>query len=230
VGGSSGARERLRAPVAGECAAAGPAGREECLTKEEAQPGIVAAVKPYTVSASLQEVANLRAFSKAVPLQPDQQRLLAKNLFVCTPTRAEQLFHLYENNDYLNLPSFVTTDTVLQVYHVFYDFTLRTVETEALTPALRRLTQGMLAASLETWKQASDPKLKQAALKNVAYFGVAAEMLGLKAELPAEAAGMVRAERALIDRIRGLPWGPSFRIRWTTRSSCRAATTPAARR
>lgn len=195
---------RVGAPPLGQTAA------KSALTKEEAQPGIVAAVKPYTVSASLQEVANLRAFTKAVPLQPEQQRLLAKNLFVCTPTRAEQLFHLYENNDYLNLPSFVTTDTVLQVYHVFYDFTLRTVETEALTPALRRLTQGMLAASLETWKQASDPKLKQAALKNVAYFDVAAEMLGLKAELPAEAAGMVRAERALIDRHSGFAVGAIF--------------------
>jgi hypothetical protein len=188
----------------------GQTAAKSTLTKEEAQPGIVAAVKPYTVSASLQEVANLRAFTKAVPLQPDQQRLLAKNLFVCTPTRAEQLFHLYENNDYLNLPSFVTTDTVLQVYHVFYDFTLRTVETEALMPALRRLTQGMLAASLETWKQASDPKLKQAALKNAAYFGVAAEMLGLKAELPAEAAGMVRTERALIDQHSGFAVGAIF--------------------
>jgi Protein of unknown function (DUF3160) len=178
--------------------------------KEEEQPGVGAALKPYTVSASLQEVANLRAFTKEIPLQPEQQRLLAKNLFVCTPTRAEQLFHLYENNDYLNVPSFVSTDTVLQVYHVFYDFTLRTVETEALTPALRRLTQGMLAAALEAGKQASDPKLKQAALKNTAYFGVAAELMGLKAELPAEAAGMVRAERALIDQHSGFAVGAIF--------------------
>src|SRR5205807_1650408 len=94
------------------------------------------------------------------------------------PTRAQQLFHVYENNDYLNLPSFVTTDSVLQVYHIFYDFTLRSVEEKSLLPALKRLTQGMLDASLETWRQVSDPKLKQAALKNVAYFGVAAEVLG----------------------------------------------------
>jgi hypothetical protein len=190
--------------------------RESAPPKAESLPGITATVKPYTISPSLREVVNLRAFTKAIPLQPGQQRLLAKNLFVCTPTRAEQLFHIYENNDYLNLPSFVTTDTVLQVYHVFYDFTLRTVETQTLTPALRRLTQGMLAASLETWKQASVPKLKQAALKNVAYFGVAGELLGPgkqskpAPELPAEAAGMVRAERALIDRHAGFAVGAIF--------------------
>ena len=167
-----------------------------------------AAVKPYTVSPSFREVANYRAFTKALPLNPAQQRLLAKNLFVCAPTRAQQLFHIYEHNDYLNLPSFVTTDSVLQVYHVFYDFTLRTVEERSLLPALKRLTQGMLAASLETWQQASDPKLKQAALKNVAFFGVAAEALGT-----AERSGAKRSEAE-----RGGPGCPRRPPAWSEKS------------
>jgi hypothetical protein len=194
-------------------AAPPPAPPPQTSSTEPAKPmltalqSVRAEVKPYTVSPSLQEVANFKTFRKVLSLTPEQQRLLANNLFVCTPTRAEQLFHIYENNDYLNLPSFVTTDTVLQVYHIFYDFTLRTVETESLTPAVKRLTDGMLNASLETWKQMSDPKLNKAALKNIAYFGVAADLLGPAkrgrasgAKLPSEAARMVREELALIDR------------------------------
>jgi hypothetical protein len=129
---------------------------------------------------------------------------------VCTPTRVQQLFQIYENNDYLNLPSFVTSDTVLQIYHVFYDFTLRTVEQEALTPALKRLTEGMLAEAMATWKQASDAKLQSAALKNVAYFGVAARLLGLPSRVPDAAAAMVRAEVVRIQQHRGFAVGAIF--------------------
>ena len=136
-----------------------------------------ARVKPYTVSPTLREVINLRAFNRATPLSPQQRRMIAQNLFAVSPTSAKQLFHIYEENDYRNIPSFVTSDAVLHLYHIFYDFTLRTVEEKTLTPVLERLTEKMLAQSVITWKEASDPQLKQAALKNVVYFGVAARYI-----------------------------------------------------
>jgi hypothetical protein len=172
--------------------------------------GVQAEVKPYTVTASLAEVTNYDAFKKAVPVTPEQEKLLARNLFACTPTGTEQLFHVYENNDYLNLPSFVTTDTVLQLYHVFYDFSLRTVETEALLPVLKRLTDGMVAESLKVLSEVDDPKLKAAALKNVAYFGVAARTLGFTPTMPVEALRMTGREMTLIDQHPGLAMGAIF--------------------
>jgi hypothetical protein len=181
--------------------------------KKPPQPHVLpvkATVKPYAVSASLKEVGNYGAFKKLIRLTPAQEKLLVRNLFVCTPTDAQQLFHIYENNDYLNLPSFVTTDTVLQLYHIFYDFTLRTVEIESLMPALKRLTEGMLSESAATWKQVDDPKLKQAALKNVAYFCVAARALGLEMSLPAGAASMAQKELSLIDKHQGFAVGAIF--------------------
>jgi uncharacterized protein DUF3160 len=174
---------------------------------------IRAEVKPYTVSSSFAEVPNFQAFKKSIPLTPAQEKLLAKNLFACTPTTAEQLFYIYENNDYLNIPSFVAVDAVLHLYHIFYDFTLRTVETDALTPVLQRLTDGMLADSQKSWREATDPQLKQAALKNVAYFGVAAQALGKNPSLPAEAAALVKKENALINAHEGFGTGAIFPYR-----------------
>ncbi|HEX8137871.1 MAG TPA: DUF3160 domain-containing protein [Pyrinomonadaceae bacterium] len=170
-----------------------------------------ARVKPYTVSPTLREVVNLRAFNRRLPLSPAERQMLARNLFVCAPTDAKQLFHIYEENDYKDIPSFVTTDAVLHLYHIFYDFTLRSVEEQTLTPVLRRLTEGMLAQSVRVWKEASDEGLKAAALKNVVYFAVAARLLGpASAAVPEEAAEMVKEELELIDAHEGFKVGAIF--------------------
>lgn len=169
-----------------------------------------ARVKPYTVSPSLREVVNLRAFNKVVPLSPAERQMLAKNLFISQPTNSKQLFHIYEENDYKDLPSFVTTDAVLHLYHIFYDFTLRSVEEQQLTPALKRLTEGMLAESLKTWQELSDPQLKSAALKNVAYFAVALRLLDPQAKVPAEAQNLAQTELDLIKAHEGFKLGAIF--------------------
>ncbi|MCR5819104.1 MAG: DUF3160 domain-containing protein, partial [Prevotella sp.] len=44
------------------------------------------------------------------------------------PARHDQLFHVYEQNDYHQFPSFVTTDLYLQLYHLYFDAMLREVE------------------------------------------------------------------------------------------------------
>jgi hypothetical protein len=169
-----------------------------------------ASVKPYKVSPTLGEVVNLRAFNRSIPLSLPQRRLLAQNLFAVSQTKSKQLFHIYEDNDYKNIPSFVTTDAILHLYHIFYDFTLRAVEEKTLTPVLQRLTEGMLDDSIATWKEANDPQLKQAALKNVVYFAVATRLLGLQKEIPPEASNMLAQELALINDHEGFKIGAVF--------------------
>ncbi|HEY0378588.1 MAG TPA: DUF3160 domain-containing protein [Pyrinomonadaceae bacterium] len=173
-------------------------------------PQQAATVKPYKVSPALREVVNLRAFNRARALSPAERKALAENLFVSAPTAQKQLFHVYEDNDYRDLPSFVTTDAVLHLYHIFYDFTLRTVEEQSLAPVLRRLTEGMLEDSARTMKEVSDPRLKQAALKNAAYFAVALRLLDQQASVPPEASAIVQTELDLIKAHEGFKVGAIF--------------------
>jgi hypothetical protein len=169
-----------------------------------------ATVKPYKVSPTLREVVNLRAFNRARALSLAERRALVENLFVSAPTAQKQLFHIYEDNDYRDLPSFVTTDAILHLYHIFYDFTLRTVEEQSLSPVLRRLTEGMLEDSAKTMKEVSDPQLKQAALKNTAYFAVALRLLDPQASVPPEALAIVQTELDLIRAHEGFKVGAIF--------------------
>lgn len=175
-----------------------------------AQAQDAARVKPYTVSPTLREVVNLRAFNKAVPLNPAERQRLSQNLFLAQPTDAKQLFHIYEENDYKDIPSFVTTDAVLHLYHIFYDFTLRSVEEQGLTPALKRLTEGMFNESIKAWQETSDPQLKSAALKNVAYFAIALRLLDPQAKIPLASQDMVQTELDLIKAHEGFKQGAIF--------------------
>lgn len=167
-------------------------------------------LKPYTVSRSLAEVSNLAAFEKVLHLTDNQKAMLAAQLFAASETDYEQLFWVYENNEYHNLPSFVTTDVVLHLYHCFFDYALRTVEAETLLPILEGVTSAMLRASVEDWRSAKQPAVRDASLRNVAYFGVAARQLGLRVAIPRAAEPLIRRDLALIGAHAGFGLGGCF--------------------
>lgn len=136
-------------------------------------------VKPYKVEVDLSNIENLKQFGE---FSKEQLDLLVKNNFVVNPTKEEQLFYIYEDNEYKKIPSFITTDSVLQVYHIFYDYTLRTLESERLLAILEELTDKMLKNSLEIYNEITNDIVKKAQLKNIAYFAI--PQLALEKDLP----------------------------------------------
>ncbi|MCR4765679.1 MAG: DUF3160 domain-containing protein, partial [Bacteroidaceae bacterium] len=44
------------------------------------------------------------------------------------PSHYEQLFQVYESNDYSCIPSFITTDLYLQAYHMYFEYVLMSLE------------------------------------------------------------------------------------------------------
>lgn len=161
-------------------------------------PKVDPKVPGYSVNPDLSNIANLEQFGE---FSQRQKELLAKNGFFGALTSEEQLFYIYENNDYMNLPSFITTDTVMHLYHIFYDYTLRKVEKEWLLASVEKLTAGMLEESIKLHKYAEDQKVRDAALKNVACFTVAARLLEIEEPdgAPEEAAVLAEKELAMIN-------------------------------
>ena len=66
---------------------------------------------------------------------------LGRNGFAIVPARHNQLFQVYESNDYSNFPNFVTTDLYLQLYHLYFDCLLRDVEQERLHDVVLQLCE-----------------------------------------------------------------------------------------
>ncbi|OFX15143.1 MAG: hypothetical protein A2Z18_07265, partial [Armatimonadetes bacterium RBG_16_58_9] len=137
------------------------------------------AVPSYSLKPNLSNVVNFKQFK---PLfTPRAIAMVARNGFVVTPTDYTQMFHVYENNEYQRprkFQAFITTDSMLHTYHVFYDYSLRTVESTKLFEACVKMTDAMLAASGQDLIAAKPPELKDAARRNVAYFAVARKLLG----------------------------------------------------
>jgi len=174
---------------------------------------VKASVKPYAVKADLSNISNRKLFGT---FTPDQKALLVKNAFFAAPTTEQQLFFIYEQNDYKNIPSFITTDSVLQVYHIFYDFTLRNLETGKLYDFLVTLSDSMMGQSKSIASQMTDSKWKKAALANQVYFAVPYTILGKTASLPPNERQTLAKELELVNTAPGrkmsalFPWKPDY--------------------
>ena len=72
-------------------------------------------------------------------INPVMWNKLGQNGFTIIPARHQQLFHVYEQNDYHEFPAFVTTDLYLQLYHLYFDCMLREVEEQQLDTMVEML-------------------------------------------------------------------------------------------
>ena len=132
-------------------------------------------------------------------LSAPEQAVLAKQGMVARTTDADQMYDIYNDAADKKLPILVTTDPMLHVFHILYDYSLRTAELDHFYPAMERVLGSLLDYELAQYAQARDPVVKQALLENVAYLAVPLSYLRPGFEAPKPVAGLVQAERVLID-------------------------------
>lgn len=99
---------------------------------------------------------------------------LGKDGFAIVPALHNQLFEVYEKNDYNEFPNFVTTDLYLQLYHLYFDCMLRELEETSLLPMMIRFCRDMheLLYNMERWS-GGDEMIHQIAHHNAAYYNIA---------------------------------------------------------
>jgi hypothetical protein len=99
---------------------------------------------------------------------------LGEDGFAIVPANHDQLFHVYEQNDYNQFPSFVTTDLFLQLYHLYFDCMLRELEENHLMDLMIRFTRNMheLLYNMERWS-GNDETIERIAHHNAAYYNIA---------------------------------------------------------
>jgi len=164
----------------------------------------------YKISKDLHEVSNLKDFKGSIPFKQAHLDALRRNLFFTCPSKDEAPYWVYGRNDYQSFPSIVTTDNILEIYHVFFESSLRGLEEQSLYGEDRSLTKAMLAQANRRYSQVKSTPLARAALKNVAYFGVADRLLGLNDEIVPAAKAMVTREISLIKGAKGKSTGAIF--------------------
>lgn len=113
---------------------------------------------------------------------PKLTDMLVKQGFAIVPDTYDQLFQVYENNDYHNFPSFVTTDLYLQLYHMYFDCMLRRAEDGKLFNALQDFCRKGYRECSRAVANPVNPQEKALAEFSQAYFAIALRLLDPKEE------------------------------------------------
>lgn len=128
---------------------------------------------PYTVEPDLSNVTNLDQFY----LSDGQKALLAQNTFYVNDGGENEFFEIYEYNRYAMIPNFVTVDSLMHTYHLYFSYLLRNTERNYLSDSLTALSAAMLDASITQYEQLKESEWEEAAKRNVAFFTVGSCLL-----------------------------------------------------
>ncbi len=182
------------------------------------QPQFEPQVAPYEIAVDLSNVANLKLFK--VHLRPEHLKDIAQKGFVVVPADWKQMEFVYELNNYprVHRPSFVTVDSILHTYHIFYDYVLRTIEVSTLYDRACTLALGLLRGAASRYEQAGLPEIREAALHNFGYALVPVRLLEIpeeewEVEIPEEVAQVADAELGLIEGHKGWAASPAVRLK-----------------
>lgn len=147
----------------------------------EGDDEVTAKVASYKVD---EDLGNIMNGSDYADLDEGKQHLVSDGFFVQDTSNCE--FHeIYEKDRYFYVPNFVTVDSLMHAYHLYFAHMMKETEKDKLYDILVKLTDRMLGlcksqqeemglssksdAKTEAWETASD--------RNIAFFAIAKALL-----------------------------------------------------
>ncbi|MGA2865023.1 MAG: DUF3160 domain-containing protein [Verrucomicrobiota bacterium] len=172
------------------------------------------AVTPNALSAplplSLDQVSNAPVVDVLPPMDQSARQALERNGFVVLPDRQEvDMIGAYEQLAELHVPNFITSDSMLHLYHVQFDEILKTVEANEFFPQMKVMSEALFESATNQYG-ALTGDLQEAARRNVAFCSVALALLGEAIVAPAPVADIVAGELDKIERHAGFGQSPLF--------------------
>lgn len=167
-------------------------------TAEEAAAAIVPAVEKYEIEPDLSNVANREQFAYLTTGEIVEK--LTGNGFVVYGYSGREFFEEYEMNRYEQIPNFVTVDSLMHTYHLYFSYLLKNIEKEYLTDKITELSLQMLESSKDQYERLKGTEWEEAARRNVAFFTIGAKLLDDGMEIPGYAEETVNTE---LERISG---------------------------
>ncbi len=147
-------------------------------------------VAPYTIEPDLSNIDNLFQFYLADGMA---EKLSENGFFVCGDAGRE-FFEIYETNRYAQFPSFVTVDSLMHTYHLYFSYLLKNTEKNYLSDSLTQLSQKMLENCAAQYELLKDSEWESAAKRSVAFFTVGAKLLDDNTPVKGYVEDMVRQE------------------------------------
>lgn len=139
----------------------------------------IAAYKP---KANLSDVYDI----ERVYLGDEAREKLARNNFVVAYGSEAEFFDLYEFNRYAQYASFVTTDSMMHTYHLYFAMLQENTERNYLYGNIERLSKRMYDNCLAQYEELKGSEWEEASRLNTAYFAIACTLLETDIDIPEE--------------------------------------------
>jgi len=167
----------------------------------------------YNLPLKTDEIYNFRDFSDKISLNDKELSLLKRDGFVIIENPFNQNedhitrpYKILKEND---LPIFITSDSLLHIYHIQFDETLKEIEEREFYNRLWNISKKLMEDSMEGYEN-SDGDLKEAYKRNTGYFSVALRLLNPNFEIPDFVKEDVERELNLIEGHEGFSNSPIF--------------------
>ncbi len=158
----------------------------------------------YTVNSDLSNVINGSNYY----FSDEQLAKLVENGFFVTDGYQSEFYMMYESNRYSYTPNFVTTDSMLHTYHLFFSYLMKNVEKDYLSGELLDVSNTMLEASKAQYEALKGTEWENAAARNVAYFTIGSSLLGGDPVIESYVSDIVNSELSLIAQQSGIYESP----------------------
>ena len=181
-------------------------GEEEIYYDEN----LVPCVEPYTIAPDFSNVTYHPDYAYLFDPEyasewrhPEQLRdALIKNGFAVRRDGGfDEFFQLYENNRYFYFPNFVTVDSLMHTYHLYFAHLMKTTEKEHLADALKELSAQMLEASAAQYNDLKGTKWENAARRNAEFFYIGAYLQDDSVAAPVDDSDFAAEVTAELDKI-----------------------------
>jgi hypothetical protein len=157
-------------------------------------------VSQLTPESGLSNVVN----ADLVSGNSDLTSKLEQNMFAVRPgldkttsfpsTSSLEFFPGYKTQKEYEIPSFVTVDSMMHTYHLYYSHLLKNAEKDQLSSKMLSFSTTMLDESTKQLDQLRGTEWEEAAERNVVFFGVACRLLDPQASVPEDVESAVNTE------------------------------------
>ena len=188
---------------------------------------INASLDHYNLPLALNDIENINTITSYLLLSSEQENMLTKNGFVVVNYSYRQVndtIEPYKDLKEHNVPIFVTSDTLLHLYHIQFDEILKGIEEREFFGKILDLSKALFDKSKQDYEAASNETLKDAAKGNVAFFGVALSLMQTQTEdydgseeikevdfiIPEYIKNVIENETTLIESHEGFQVSPLF--------------------
>lgn len=145
---------------------------------QEEQLSIEANSPKYSLPLDVETISNYQDIDNLFNLSEEQKDLLSKNGFVVIDFQNED--DITSPYDYLknsDVPIFITSDTLLHLYHIQFNEILKNIEEREFFDKILKISKTLFDKAKSDYEKCSDSTIKEALRRNIAFTSIALSLL-----------------------------------------------------